>query len=98
MTTIIAIESDKDCFLVADSRTTDDSGFIYTHPDIKIVFASIKIPKPLVKSELRFNTVINLGYYRDLHYSMSVLLQSTPNIVYYNNKHPHGVNVCPQQS
>ena len=35
MTTIIAIESDKDCFLVADSRTTDDSGFIYTHPDIK---------------------------------------------------------------
>jgi hypothetical protein len=68
------------------------------HPDIKIVFASIKIPKPLVKSELRFNTVINLGYYRDLHYSMSVLLQSTPNIVYYNNKHPHGVNVCPQQN
>jgi hypothetical protein len=68
------------------------------HPNIKIVFASIKIPKPLVKSELRFNTVINLGYYRDLHYSMSVLLQSTPNIVYYNNKHPHGVNVCPQQN
>jgi len=68
------------------------------HPDIKIVFASIKIPKPLVKSELKFNTVINLGYYRDLHYSMSVLLHSTPNIVYYNNKHPHGVNVCPQQS
>jgi hypothetical protein len=68
------------------------------HPDIKIVFASIKIPKPLVKSELKFNTVINLGYYRDLHYSMSVLLHSTPNIVYYNNKHPHGVNVCPQQN
>jgi hypothetical protein len=68
------------------------------HPDIKIVFASIKIPKPLVKSELRFNTVINLGYYKDLHYSMSVLLQSTPNIVYYNNKQPTGATVCLPQS
>jgi ATP-dependent protease HslVU (ClpYQ) peptidase subunit len=35
MTTIIAIESDKDCFIVADSQTTDDNGFIYTHPDVK---------------------------------------------------------------
>lgn len=35
MTTIIAIESDKDCFLVADSQTTDDSGFIYNHPDVR---------------------------------------------------------------
>lgn len=64
----------------------------------KLVFVSTKIPKPLVKSGLKFNSVINLGYYRDLHFSMSVLLQSTPNIVYYNNKQPHGVNICPQQN
>jgi hypothetical protein len=68
------------------------------HENTKVVFVSTKIPKPLIKSGLKFNTVINLGYYKDLHYSMSVLLQSTPNIVYYNNKHPHGVNVWPQQN
>jgi hypothetical protein len=68
------------------------------YENTKVVFVSTKIPKPLIKSGLKFNTVINLGYYKDLHYSMSVLLQSTPNIVYYNNKHPHGVNVWPQQN
>ncbi len=64
----------------------------------KVVFVSTKIPKPLIKSGIRFNSVINLGYYRDLHFSMSVILQSTTNIVYYNDKQPHGVNVCPPQS
>lgn len=59
----------------------------------KIVFVSTKIPKPLVKSGLKFNTVLNLGYYSQLHFSMSVLLQSTTNVVYYNNKQPHGVSV-----
>jgi ATP-dependent protease HslVU (ClpYQ) peptidase subunit len=35
MTTLIGIEYDDSCVLVADSRTTDDSGYIYTHPNIK---------------------------------------------------------------
>jgi hypothetical protein len=57
----------------------------------KIIFVSTKIPKPLVKSGIKFNTVVNLGFYHQLHFSMSVLLQSTPNIVYYTSKQPHGV-------
>ncbi len=35
MTTIIGIQYDKDCILVADSQTTDDSGYIYKHPNTK---------------------------------------------------------------
>jgi ATP-dependent protease HslVU (ClpYQ) peptidase subunit len=35
MTTIIGIELEDSCYLVADSQTTDDNGFIYNHPDIK---------------------------------------------------------------
>lgn len=61
--------------------------------DTQVVFVSTKIPKPLIKSGLRFNTVLNLGYYRDLHFSMSVLLNSTTNVCYYNNKQPLGVDV-----
>ena len=56
----------------------------------KIVFVSTKIPKPLVKSDIRFNTVLNLGFYNQLHFSMSVLLNSTTNVVYYTNKKPNG--------
>lgn len=63
------------------------------HENTKIVFVSTKIPKPLIKSGIKFNSVLNLGYYRDLHFSMSVLLNSTTNVCYYNNKQPHGVNV-----
>jgi len=59
----------------------------------KIVFVSTKLPKPLIKSGIRFNSVINLGYYRDLHFSMSVVLNSTTNVCYYNNKQPYGVTV-----
>ena len=35
MTTIIGIEYEDSCFLVADSQTTDDSGKIYNHPNVK---------------------------------------------------------------
>lgn len=35
MTTIIGLEYDDSCFLVADSRTTDDGGKIYTHPQMQ---------------------------------------------------------------
>jgi ATP-dependent protease HslVU (ClpYQ) peptidase subunit len=35
MTTIIGIELEDSCYLVADSQTTYDNGFIYNHPHIK---------------------------------------------------------------
>ena len=35
MTTIIGIEYADSAAIVADSQTTDDSGRIYSHPDVK---------------------------------------------------------------
>jgi hypothetical protein len=35
MTTIIGLEYKDRCFLVADSQTTDESGRIYSHPEVK---------------------------------------------------------------
>lgn len=35
MTTIIGLEYKDCCVIVADSRTTDDSGYIYSHPQVK---------------------------------------------------------------
>ena len=40
MTTIIGIEHADRCFLVADSRTTDNDGKIYTHPEVKKISES----------------------------------------------------------
>lgn len=64
------------------------------HETTKIVFVSTKIPKPLVKSGIVFNTVINLGYYNNMHFSMNILLTSPANIVYYNDKKPQGATIC----
>lgn len=35
MTTLIGVQYENGCLLVADSRTTDDSGKIYSHPEVK---------------------------------------------------------------
>jgi MoaA/NifB/PqqE/SkfB family radical SAM enzyme len=35
MTTIIGIQYENDCVLVADSQTTDDNGKIFNHPDVR---------------------------------------------------------------
>lgn len=35
MTTLIGVQYENGCLIVADSRTTDDSGKIYSHPDVK---------------------------------------------------------------
>jgi ATP-dependent protease HslVU (ClpYQ) peptidase subunit len=35
MTTIIGLQYEDSCFIVADSRTTDESGRIYTHPEVQ---------------------------------------------------------------
>lgn len=56
--------------------------------DTKIVFVSTKITKPIIKSGVRFDTVINLGYYNHMHYSMNVVLDNISNFVYYSMKAP----------
>lgn len=56
--------------------------------DTKIVFVSTKITKPIIKSGVKFNTAINLGYYNHMHYSMNVMLENISNFVYYSMKAP----------
>jgi len=103
----IGIEN-KDMAVMFRTPNQDNGGFntyvkeneLNNTPDenTKIIFVSTKIPKPLVKAGLVFNTVINLGYYSNMHFSMNILLTSSPNIVYYNDKKPQGVSVCLPQS
>lgn len=52
----------------------------------KLVFVSTKIPKPLVKSDIKFDTVINLGYYNYVHFTMSTIINNATNLVYYSTK------------
>lgn len=55
----------------------------------KVVFVSTKITKPLVKSSVKFKTVINLGYYNYLHFTMSAAVDNAQNLVYYSMKQPN---------
>ena len=54
----------------------------------RLVFVSTKITKPLVKSGVKFNTVINLGYYNYMHFTMSTVVDNAQNLVYYSMKAP----------
>lgn len=57
----------------------------------KIVFVSTKIPKPLVKDSIKFSTVINLGFYNSMHFTMSTMIANARNLVYYSIKEPSKV-------
>lgn len=54
----------------------------------RLVFVSTKITKPLIKAGIKFNTVINLGYYNYMHFSMSTVVDNARNLVYYSMKTP----------
>ena len=54
----------------------------------RLVFVSTKITKPLIKSGVKFNTVINLGYYNYMHFTMSTVVDNARNLVYYSMKAP----------
>jgi hypothetical protein len=56
--------------------------------DTKIVFVNTKITKPLVKSNISFDAVINLGYYNYMHFTMETVVENAPILVYYNIKEP----------
>lgn len=56
----------------------------------RIVFVSQKIPKPLIKSGLKFRLAINLGNILGVHYSVKIYLESVPNIVNYYTKSETG--------
>jgi len=50
--------------------------------DTKVVFVSSKLPKPVVKSGIKFNSVVNMGY-MNVHYTMQQYLDKHANLVYY---------------
>ena len=54
----------------------------------RLVFVSTKITKPLIKAGVKFNTVINLGYYNYMHFTMSTIVDNARNLVYYSMKAP----------
>lgn len=56
----------------------------------KFVVVSQKLPKPVVKSGIRFNSVINLGSINGVHYTLSSFLQDFPDIILYNSKGAQG--------
>jgi len=51
----------------------------------KIVFLSGKVPKPFIKSNMKFNITINLGY-DNVHYTMREFVHRQENLVFYSKK------------
>ena len=70
-----------------------------TAPDhnTRIVFVSTKITKPLIKAGIKFNTIINLGYYQYMHFSMNAVVENSCNLVYYSITQPVVLNKWQQQ-
>jgi hypothetical protein len=54
----------------------------------KAVFVSVKIPKPLVKANIKFNAIINLGYNFNTHYTMDTMLHSSHTLIFYTDTQP----------
>jgi len=48
----------------------------------KFVFVSIKMPKPVIKSKMKFNSVISLGR-SNVHYTIREYFKNCPNLIYY---------------
>jgi hypothetical protein len=63
----------------------------------RVVFVSTKIPKPLIKQGITFPTVINLGFYNTMHFTMSTIIDNARNLVYYSIKEPSKVYRAWQQ-
>jgi len=59
----------------------------------KVVIVSVKLPKPVVKSGIKFNAVINLNPGSNAHYTLSSFLNDHPDVIYYSDKlkQPHYV-------
>ena len=52
--------------------------------DTKFVFICTKLPKPVLKSKMKFSSVINLGYW-NVHYTVREFVKTCQNVVYYTN-------------
>ena len=62
--------------------------------DTKIVFVSGKLPKPVIKSKIKFRCVINLGD-ANAHYTMKEFLKNHENMIFYaSNLKKAGAKFC----
>lgn len=53
--------------------------------DTKVVFVSSKLPKPVLKSKIKFHCVINMGF-SNVHYTMKDFVGKHENLVFYSGK------------
>lgn len=51
----------------------------------KVVFVSGKLPKPIIKSGLKFNSILNLGH-DNVHYTLRDFLRKHENLIFYGEK------------
>lgn len=51
----------------------------------KIVFISSRMPKPVLKSNIKFHSVINMGH-EAVHYSIRDFIKNHENLIYYSEK------------
>ena len=49
----------------------------------QIVFISSKLPKPVLKSKIKFHAIINLGF-DNVHYTMRDFVKSHENVIFYS--------------
>jgi hypothetical protein len=56
--------------------------------ETKIVFVSTKLPKPLIKSKIKFNSVINMGYSM-AHYTLKQYTKNHQNFINFGVSHKH---------
>ena len=55
------------------------------HDDTKIVFVSGKLPKTVIKSGIKFNSIINMGYTM-AHYTLKEFTKNHQNSIYFDVK------------
>jgi hypothetical protein len=55
--------------------------------DTKIVFISGKIPKPLIKSKIKFNSIVNLGF-TNAHYTLRDYIFNHQDIIFFDVEIP----------
>ena len=54
----------------------------------KFVFICTKVPKTILKSDIKFNFIMNLGYV-NIHYTVREYMKNCQNVIYYSDKKPH---------
>jgi hypothetical protein len=59
--------------------------------ETQIVFVSGKLPKPLIESKIRFNSVVNVGF-NNAHYTLKEYAKNQQNVVYFELEKEKGFN------